>query len=483
MTAITGRFDGRDHYVPPQGHRGGRGWGWLLSTSLVLIICIRFLSESVGLLPGVVQFVDVPLTMLVALCGLLGFVRGGLYEDGLRLRAILFLFVLVFFVSWLTNTTRVGFLPAMMFMYGFAAPLVFAIVIMNARLGRDNIELVVRAFFWLGVLELATGILYGVPRFLATGNPDFVSGTFGENAYQFTYFLGMWFMYLLAGVSIRSGKKRRGQGIAVGLAAVAVFGLFYAAQYRAMLVFFTLVILLTLWVSPARLSRRALQTILISAVSVVTLVVIGTTFPTLKLLQVFDLFKDSSPIVQSGKVEVAENVLKMYQSMSHTAVVGSGPGTFSSRAYVTFAGEADPTKDSAGPLAASLMGGQRYSTDVATRYVLTIRQKPIQGGTTASSARSSYTSLAAETGLAGLLVYLAAYVLALAYSYRRLVAAARAGDVLSLKVAFACFGGILLLLIQALFDNWLDTTRVAIPLWTLIGLLYALDRVPQAETL
>jgi hypothetical protein len=74
-----------------------------------------------------------------------------------------------------------------------------------------------------------------------------------------------------------------------------------------------------------------------------------------------------------------------------------------------------------------------------------------------------------------LIVYLAVYVIALVYSYRRLRASAVLGDRLTARLAFTCFGGLILMLIQALFDNWLDSTRVAIPLWTLVGLLYALD--------
>jgi hypothetical protein len=77
-------------------------------------------------------------------------------------------------------------------------------------------------------------------------------------------------------------------------------------------------------------------------------------------------------------------------------------------------------------------------------------------------------------GWAGFVFSLGGLPPALVFSYRRLVASALEGDALGVRLAFACFGGLLLLLIQALFDNWLETTRVAIPLWILIGLLYAL---------
>jgi hypothetical protein len=161
--------------------------------------------------------------------------------------------------------------------------------------------------------------------------------------------------------------------------------------------------------------------------------------------------------------------------------VGSGPGTFSSRAYITFSGTPRPEKEAASVIAQRLFGGQ-YNTDVASKYVASIAAKPIQGGTTASTPRSSYTSLAAEVGMIGLMVYLVAYLMALTYSYKRMAASAKTGDSLGARLGFTCFGGIILLLIQALFDNWLETTRVTIPLWILIALLYSLQGTEAANT-
>jgi hypothetical protein len=466
-----------------QPRTGGHLWALTLSASLILIVCIRFFSENIRVVPALAQYIDVPITAGIAFCAFLALIRRGHRVGVSKLGVVLYLFVLVSLVSAFVNSSRTQLLPVAMFVFNFTAPLIFALVTIDARLDRRDVELVVRAFFCLGIVQLAVGILYGLPRFLATSNPDYVSGTFGQNPYQFTYFIGLWLLFVLGGTVTRSESKRRGQNVAVGLAALAVFGLFYAAQYRAMLMFFTLVILLTLWVSPARASSRLILTVVLTAVSVVTLIVVATSFPNLKLLKVFDLFEDSSPIVESGKVKAVKNVVAMYGEVNQAALVGSGPATFSSRAYITFSAKPRPGKEAVGALAVNLMGG-RYSTDVANKFVASIPYKPIQGGTTASSPMSSYTSLAAEVGPFGLLLYLYAYFSALAYSYRRMNACAESGDGLGARLAFTCFGGLLLLLIQALFDNWLETTRVAIPLWTLVGLLYALQMAtpPDKET-
>ena len=457
-----------------------RSWALGLSASLVLIVCVRFLSEDLRVVPSLVQYIDVPITGILLFCAFLAFVRRGHLVGASKLGMILYLFILISLVSAWINSSRTQLLPVAMFIFNFSAPLIFAVVIIDARLERRDILLVIRTFFWLGVLQVVVAVLYGLPRFLASHNPDYVSGTFGQNAYQFTYFIGLWLLYVLGGSIAGSRSSRRGHTLFVTVAALAVFGLFYAAQYRAMLIFFTLVILLTLWVSPSRVSSRVLLTVVISAVSVITLIAVATSFPNLKLLKVFDLFQDSTPIVQSGKVTAVKNVVAMYGDEPQAALVGSGPATFSSRAYLTFSAKPRPGKEAVGALAVGIMGGQ-YSTDVSRRYIASIPYKPIQGGTTASSPWSSYTSLAAEVGPLGFFAYLAAYLAALVFSLRSMRASARVQDTLGVTLAFACFGGLVLLLIQALFDNWLETTRVAIPLWTLVGLLYALQRAPLAE--
>jgi hypothetical protein len=458
--------------------QSGHAWAVALSASLILIVCIRFLIEDLRVLPGLVQYIDVPITAVALFCSLMLLIRRGHIAGTSRLGGLLYLFVLVALASALVNSSRVRLLPSALFIFNFAAPLLFALITIDAPMGRRDIEYVLKTFFWLGVVEVGFGLFYGVPRLLVSGNPDYVSGTFGRNAYQFTYFVGIWFLYVLGGTLLPRQSKRRWENLTLVLAAVTVFGLFYAAQYRAMILFYTAVMLITLWLSPARPSKRFLQTIVVAAASVVTLIVVSTAMPGLKLLKVFDLFEDASPVVQSGKIQAVENLWTMYGDLPQTILVGSGPGTFTSRAFKVFSDK--PKGETVAVLGQGLLGGQ-YSTDVADKYVRTINAKPIQGGITASTPLSSYTSLAAEVGLMGLAVYLGAYFMALAYSFRRLRASARAGDRIGTRLAFTCLGGLMLLLVQTLFDNWLETTRVAIPLWVLVGLLYAhkTDQLPS----
>ena len=80
------------------------------------------------------------------------------------------------------------------------------------------------------------------PRLLASGNPDEISGTFGENAYQLVFFL-LVFGALLAGIF--TFEKKRPVARLVPALFVLSLGAIFLAQYWALLLttFFTIILI------------------------------------------------------------------------------------------------------------------------------------------------------------------------------------------------------------------------------------------------
>ena len=457
--------------------RAGRPWAWGLSVCLVLVVCIRLFSENLSLLPGIVQYVDVPLTALLLFCGLLGLIRRGHRRGRSRLGLVLMLFILISLGSTLANASRTALLPAGMFMFNFACPFIFAFLIIDAPLNRADIRLVMKTFFVLGLVQICGLRSTAFPDSSPPPIPTSCLVRSGETPISsHTSWACGCCMCWEEPSSERTGLGR-GEPRLSSSQSYSVFGLFYAAQYRAMLIFYTPVMVLTLWASPTRFLKRMRETVLVAGISLIMLIITATAYPNLKLLQVFDLVEDTSPIVHSGKIQAIQNVATMYGDMPHTAFLGSGPATFASRSFRVFADEPS-AKEQAGNVAVGLMGGM-YTTDVSARYVRTIQSDPIQGGTTVADPWSSFTALAAEVGVPGLLICMAPYIAALVFARRRMTASIRAGDRQGTQLAFACFGGLLLLLMQAMFDNWLEATRVTIPLWILVGLLYSSARLSR----
>ena len=166
-----------------------------------------------------------------------------------------------------------------------------------------------------------------------------------------------------------------------------------------------------------------------------------------------------------ARAGVVGHVLDMYGDIPSTVAIGSGPGTYSSRAWQTFA-KADSTSRTnvVGGYATSLTGGQVYSTDVSEKYVAPqIEKGPDRAGL---SSRSRIRSRATRrswprSGCSVLALIVGVYVGALARLWRmarRFAAAAALGRPLPALV-IATFVAFLTILQMALLENWFEVTR------------------------
>ena len=175
-----------------------------------------------------------------------------------------------------------------------------------------------------------------------------------------------------------------------------------------------------------------------------------------------------------GRAAVVAHVFDMYGDMPTTIAIGSGPGTYSSRAWQTFA-KADSASRAnvVGGYAKSLTGGRVYSTDVSEKYVepQMERGRIQQGSGAISSPFSSYASLMAEVGLAGAVLILSIYGGALVRLWRMasgLLRARRPGDPLP-ALMIATFVAFLTLLQMAFLENWFEVTRITFVIWMMFA--------------
>src|SRR5205814_1836557 len=97
--------------------RGIVAWG------LAILVVVRFFTEVVHLLPGVTQFVDVPLIIVLVFAAML-VPRDALKPAGPPFSAIGGAFLVVAAVATLSNLERVALPPALLFVYGFGGPFV-----------------------------------------------------------------------------------------------------------------------------------------------------------------------------------------------------------------------------------------------------------------------------------------------------------------------------------------------------------------------
>jgi hypothetical protein len=305
---------------------------------------------------------------------------------------------------------------------------------------------------------------------VSTRNPDDISGTFGTNAYQLVYML-LVLVALVVGIATFEPDSRVAR-LAIPLVAAFVV-VMLLAQYRALLVSTVVAAIAVAYLLKGN-ARGLLAVVATALVFAVAFYYIATHMPYLKLESAAKSVTGSPDEYIAGRARVVGHVLDMYADIPGTVVVGSGPGTYSSRAWQTFA-RADSTSRSnvAGQYATFFTGGRIFTTDVSERYVRPqLGSAIVEGSRAISNPYSSYASLLAEVGLIGAALLIAIYAGAFARLWRmaHLVVGQRRmrGDPLPALV-IATFVAFLTILQMAALENWLEVSRVTFTIWIMFA--------------
>jgi transcriptional regulator with XRE-family HTH domain len=445
---------------------GGRG---VVLGSIALLVLIRFFTEVVPIVPRAANFIDIPIFVVIGLAAMAKATqRPGRTYMGVALPALIFLGICA--LSAMVNLARVEPGPALVFIYGFLAPLgVYAAVyrLWPAGYAVSLSRLIVA----LGVVQLLVVCVIDIPKFVASGNPDVISGTFGSNQYQLVFFL-LLVIALLGGIFTIERRRRaaRAAPVLVVLALAAIF----LAQYRALLLT-TGVSMVLIAALLSRRGRGLLASFFVLLSFAFTLQVVAIRFPGLGFATTLATFSSKPVYYASKKLGVTTDVLHLYTDHPSFVLTGSGPGTFSSRGWETFANvKSRSASNVQGRYVSALTGGSVYHTDVSDKYVLTEyrKQAPIQGSRQLNSPFFEYLSLLAEVGVPGFLAIVLIYVGATAKALRqaaRQIRRARPNDPLP-ALLVACAVAFTALLQMGFLANWLEVTRVTFICWALFAI-------------
>jgi hypothetical protein len=320
-------------------------------------------------------------------------------------------------------------------------------------------------------VQIFVVVAIDIPRFASSNNPDQISGTFGTNAYQLVFFM-LLFIGLLAGIYTHERQRlvARTAPLWIGLSLAIIV----LAQYRALLITTGLAVLLTGVILGAHRSRGLIVAGTALLAFMAALAFGAAELPILKIDQT--LQQDPAALARQ-RLKIAGQVERLYDDQPQSIAVGSGPGTFSSRGWQTFAlAESESQSNVAGGYALKLTGGEPYQTDVSKRYVeplLTTRTEAVAGSRAVNSPFSEYVAVAAEIGFAGLLTLLAIYTGAFVAVLRRTLVAVRRhrpSDPLP-ALLIATMVAFFALLQMGLLENWLEVTRLTFIAWALLAIV------------
>lgn len=464
--SVAARPGAKNRTLP---HAGPFGRDLVLA-SVVLLVTVRFFTEVVPVLPRAANFIDIPIFLALA-CAVLavpGTSGGNAY---LRVGLPAGLFVGLAVLSATINSERSEPAPVLVFLYGFLAPLaVYAAVYRLWPPGAAGS--MSRVLVWLGVLQLAVVVVVDLPRFATSGaNPDLISGTFGTNAYQLVFFLVV-VAALLAGIFALEPGRRVAPLVPVLIP--AIFGVALLAQYRALLATMVVAMLVV-----GILLGRQLRGIFVAVLALVAFALafsyVASNYPALRLQTTASTLTESPWTYVEARAKAARPLERLYTDHPEYVIFGSGPGTFSSRAWQTFANAGSTSQSNVqGGYAQRLTGGL-YQTDVSQKYLVsqTKNATALQGSRAPSSPNASYFSLAAEVGVLGLVLIAGLYLAVFLRSFQRTqreVARARRDDPLP-ALTLATTIAFLTLLQMGLLENWFEVTRVTFLAWTMFAVV------------
>jgi hypothetical protein len=438
--------------------------------SLAALITIRFFTEELHVLPRALNLIDIPLLFLVTIEAVIQRSASVRHIQRSTFFTLLVPFLAILTISTLVNFNRVDIFPALTFVYGFLGPLAFYLG--TYKLWEPGpVRAVSNLLVSLAVVQFCAIVLYDVPQFLRTRNPDVISGTFGTNAYQLVFFL-LVFVALIVGI-VAFEPTSRIRFFALPFIASAFVAIFLA-QYRTLLVT-TVASTVFVGVLVCRRQRGALIGALALVGVLASLIAVTTYFPQLKFNETVDALRSSPGLLISGRLNAADDVYRMYGDDWAFPLIGTGPGTYSSRAWSTYTSyQSASDSNVAGTYIQKLFGDEPYQTDVSTKYLIPRLSEPaVLGSHSVTAPFSSYLALIAEVGILGGALLIAAYFIATARATRaafRLSLTAPSGDPLPALVVTTATA-FFTLLQMAIFGNWFEVARVTLPTWILYAII------------
>ena len=339
---------------------------YLVLACLGAIISIRFFTEELHVLPRSANFIDIPLLLILGGAAVITTERATDAVQNSTFLTFSVLFLLIGTVSTIVNLQRINIYVALTFFYGFLGPIAYYLAVYRLwKPGR--VYAISNLLISLALVQFVTIVFFDLPKFIRNRNPDAVSGTFGTNAYQLVFFL-LIFVALVVGI-VTFEPASRVRFIALPFLAAAFLAAFLA-QYRTLLVTFAVT---TLFVGYLVSRRQRGLFIAAAAFSllIIALVVTLAYVPTNKFNQAIDAVHSDPAYFIDSRLGPADDVYHLYGDYWAFPLVGSGPGTYSSRAWNTFSGFQSASESNvAGPLVSRLIGGKPYETDVSDKYVV-----------------------------------------------------------------------------------------------------------------
>ena len=432
---------------------------------IVILLISRVFSETFGLLPKAVDLIDfIVIPMLLLLCTVQSIKnKSRIFQ---QILPVIGLYVTVAAISIVVNWNRVNFGPAFLFIFGILeGPLLYVVLNLLIKNKNDLIEKIFKFFKFIIIIEILAVLFISIPAFIITQDPDKISGTFGNNCYQFSVLLT-----ILGGFSLGQYYLQKKKSFLYLMALLFFIVTFILLQYRTALPAFFLSFTVGFVVLFGRKFIRLSFALMVVGISLgYGMSYMNSSDIDLKYDDLLTLAANPSIVLNYGKVKSYVNTWLMYEEYPYMAIIGSGPGTFVSRANYTFTVEMSSSKSKGvGAILQSVFGNNNYYTDVQIKYILPLYSMDVLfGSIQINNPNSSVLANAAEVGLSGLLIICVLYGTMLRYCIKFLNYAKFKKDAILIPLSTSLVISFIYFILISPLDNYMEIARVSLPVWVL----------------
>lgn len=432
-----------------------------------ILLVSRFFSETLGVAPKAIDLLDmlvVPFLLFIAVfSGRVVDADRKLDSKILRLTVV---FIVICILSSLINYDRTHIGPVLLYIFGFLeGPMIFVILNRVIRAKKRFGDMMGRFLNTMVLVEIATVAFVSIPIFLATGNPDKVSGTFGNNAYQFSAFLVVMGGYFLGRQT--TSKKSLVYTVAIQ---IFIFFTFVLLQFRAGVpAFFATYGVMAAALYGRKIIRLGLIVGIFAVIGYMAFSFVQEQDYKLKYEDFETLLENPEAVLDYGKALSYVNTYTLMGEEPMAIVIGTGPGTFVSRANYTFTTEMNISKEKGvGPILKAVFGDVDYSTEIQKKYIdPLLNMGTLFGSVQVNNPNSSILAVFVETGIPGLLVIAILYGSVIALARKHLILGKKVGDPVLIQLSCALLGGVTYLLMVSPLDNYMEMGRITLPIWLL----------------
>ncbi|MFZ4589884.1 MAG: hypothetical protein ACOYN6_02730 [Ignavibacteria bacterium] len=338
------------------------------------------------------------------------------------------------------------------------------------RLSKDSsllIRKIDKLFLTVLIINLIIVFLLDLPEFLITGNPDVISGSYGNNTYQFSMLLLICGGYLLGYNYIK--KYRTWIIIASQLLILMVF---YLSQFRAGLPFFILgYIFMIFYIYGKRIVYKLIPIFLLAVIFSAVFSFFITKEKKLEDLKFddwIDVVSEPARYLNYGKFKIYRNIPIMWADEPQIFLIGTGPGNFMSRANYAFSYELLNYKKGVAIVMQDLLGiSYPYFTDLHNKYIKNnIKPESVFGTWQFSNPYTSYLAAISEIGVIGgvSIIILYFFIILKSIEFFKII---KEKNKQYIPLGAALIGSTIYLFGLAFLDNYWEIARVTLPVWLL----------------